>query len=72
MKRFIRRQAADDRQLKMMARADELKSESLHTSTATASATPAVDAEVVTNAATDVGPVLDALRPSLDQMWGLE
>lgn len=68
MKRFIRRQAADDRQLKLTARADELKSDLLSTVTTTASATLASDVDAVT----DVEPVLATPRPSLDQMWGLE
>jgi hypothetical protein len=68
MKRFDRRQAADDYQLKLIARADELKADLLVTATTTASATVVLDVDVVTDEETVLAPP----RPSLDQMWGLE
>ena len=79
MKRFVRRQAADDRQLKIIARADDRKAELQSTSTFTASETLAMDAgEGATDITGDVtGDVtseevpLAPTRPSLDQMWGL-
>lgn len=75
MKRFVRRQAADDRQLKIIARADERKAELQSTSTFTASETLAMDAgEGATDITGDVTSeevLLAPTRPSLDQMWGL-
>jgi len=68
MKRFVRRQSADDRELKLMARADELKADALRPRTTTVSAAQALGGEALS----DVEPVLAAPRPSLDQMWGLE
>jgi hypothetical protein len=68
MKRFVRRQAPDDHELKLMARSDELKADLLRTTTTTASATQAPDVDGVT----DIEPVLATERPTLDQMWGLE
>ncbi|MHB8380202.1 MAG: hypothetical protein ACYDB2_09870 [Acidimicrobiales bacterium] len=59
---------SDDRQLKLMARADELKSDLLSTSTTTAGTAPATDAV----ARADVEPALATQRLTLDQMWGLE
>gem|GEM_PF-2243692 len=64
MKRFVRRQTTADHELKLMARADELKASLLNTSVEPA----AIDGGAVTVSE----PVLAAPRPSLDQMWGLE
>jgi len=68
MKRFTKRPAADDHELKVMARADELKADLLRTATDTASAAVSIDGVAVTA----IDPVLATPRPSLDQMWGLE
>jgi hypothetical protein len=68
MRRFVRRQAADDRQLKLVARADELKADLLVDTTTTASETLALNIDAVTNEETMLAPP----RPSFDQMWGLE
>jgi hypothetical protein len=75
MKRFVRRQAADDRQLKIIARADERKAELQSASTITASETLTMDASVgasdVTGDVTSEEVPVAPPRPSLDQMWGL-
>jgi hypothetical protein len=68
MKRFVRRQTTADQELKLMARADELKADLLRSSTITASATEAVGGDAMTNGES----VVPTPRPSLDQMWGLE
>ena len=68
MKRFDRRQAADDRQLKLIARSDELKADLLVTAATTASETVSLDVDAVSDEETVLAPP----RPSFDQMWGLE
>jgi len=68
MKRFVRRQSAEDRELKLMARADELKADALRPPTTAVSATQTLGGVALS----DVEPALAAPRPSLDQMWGLE
>jgi hypothetical protein len=71
MKRFVRRQGADDRQLKLIARADERKAELQSASTITANETLTMDASGEADDVTGEGAPIAPPRPSLDQLWGL-
>lgn len=71
MKRFDRRQAADDRQLKLIARADERKAVLESASTITASEPSTMNTSEEAGDVTGNEVPAAPTRPSLDQMWGL-